>query len=236
MAIHRKSQDRGFFDHGWLKTYHSFSFADYHDTRFMGFRSLQVINEDFIAPGQGFGMHGHRDMEIITYVISGELQHKDTLGHSTVIRPGEIQRMSAGKGIRHSEFNPSSTSPVHLLQIWILPESEGEEPSYAQQPIEVSEESLSLICSREGGAGSISLNQDVDIFAGHWSKANTATFFLRDGRNLWLQVISGDLSLIGFDLKAGDGLGLYNNSEEAEEQEIDLISSSGCHFLLFDLP
>jgi len=161
----RKSLDRGHFNHGWLDTYHSFSFADYHDDRHMGFGPLRVINEDRVAAGGGFPTHGHRDMEIITYVISGALAHKDTLGNSTAITPGEVQRMSAGTGIRHSEFNHSAGEPVHLLQIWILPDQEALPPSYDQKRFDFSKaRSLTLLASKTGREGSVSISQEVDLY------------------------------------------------------------------------
>src|SRR3954468_4378211 len=166
MFIIRKSADRGHFDHGWLDTYHTFSFADYYDPANMGFRSLRVMNEDRVAPGGGFGMHGHRDMEIVTCVLSGALEHKDSLGHGEVLRPGEFQHRTAGRGIRHSEFNPSASEPVHLYQIWLLPERAGLTPSYEQKAFAESEkrDRWRLVASPDGGDGSLTIRQDARLY------------------------------------------------------------------------
>src|SRR6266550_4570151 len=173
----RKSSDRGHFDHGWLNTYHTFSFADYYDPAHMGFRSLRVINEDRVAPGAGFGMHGHRDMEIVTCVLSGALEHKDSLGHGEVLRPGEFQHMSAGRGIRHSEFNPSATEPVHLYQIWLLPRESGLEPSYAQKAFDPAHRTgrWQLVASPNGADGSLKIQQDARIYLANIAPPNELT-------------------------------------------------------------
>ncbi|MGE3624188.1 MAG: pirin family protein [Bdellovibrionales bacterium] len=205
--ILRPSDERGTGGADWLDSKFSFSFADYHDPDHMGFHDLRVINEDVIAPGGGFPMHGHRDMEIITYVMKGALAHKDSLGTGATIRPGEIQRMSAGSGIRHSEFNASDTEPVHLLQIWIMPEKRGGPPSYAQQKIDAAAVTgqFGLIASRDGRDGSISLQQDADLWLAKLAKGQNAAFTLRPGRGAWLQVARGTVAVDGQPLSAGDG-------------------------------
>lgn len=228
----RRSGERGHANHGWLDSYHTFSFADYHDPEFMGFRVLRVINEDYIEGGMGFATHGHSDMEIITYVVEGALQHKDTLDNSTVIKPGEVQRMSAGSGIRHSEFNKMPKERTHLLQIWILPEVRGIAPSYAQNSFEsrLGQGPFTLLVSRDGRDGSISMNQDVDLYLARWKKGESAEFQMRPGRYAWLQVVKGELRLGQTIAQAGDGLAVGN------EFALDLRANSDCEYLLFDLP
>lgn len=226
----RKSEERGHADHGWLDTYHTFSFADYYDPDFMGFRDLRVINEDRVAGDTGFPTHPHRDMEIITYVISGVLAHKDTLGNSTEIRPGEVQRMSAGTGIQHSEFNKYK-EPVHLLQIWIQPEKRGIEPGYGQKSFaaQIDKNDLTLVASRSGRDESVTINQDVDLYVGHWKAARSVDFPFRENRYAWLQLIDGELNFNHLSLKAGDGAAV------ARESVLKLNSTGPAHFLLFDL-
>src|SRR5436190_15809541 len=203
----RKAGERGHFDHGWLDTYHSFSFAGYHDPRHMGFRALRVMNEDRVAPGQGFGTHPHRDMEIVTYVLSGALEHKDSMGNGEVLRAGEFQRMSAGTGITHSEFNPSATEPVHLYQIWLFPEKKGIEPSYEQKrfPDDERHNRLRLVASRDAAEGSLLIHQDTRVFLSRVDTGNEVRHELAEGRYAWLQVLRGSVSLNGNDLHAGDG-------------------------------
>ena len=196
MITIRKSQERGHFDHGWLDTYHTFSFAGYEDRRHMGFRSLRVINEDKVAPGQGFGRHPHRDMEIITYVLSGALEHRDSLGNGEVIRPGEVQYMAAGTGIEHSEFNPSPKEAVHLIQIWIRPDQRGAKPRYEQRPFPAIGRAgqFTLLASVDGRAGSIRINQDASLFAARLDASQQATHALTAGRGAWLQVLRGKVA------------------------------------------
>jgi redox-sensitive bicupin YhaK (pirin superfamily) len=203
----RRSEERGHFDHGWLDTYHTFSFADYHDPAQMHFRALRVINEDRVAPGAGFGMHGHADMEILTWVLSGRLQHRDDLGNGSVIEPGDVQIMSAGTGIRHSEFNPSKTEPVHLLQIWILPERRGLEPRYDQLRPEGSEAEgpLRLLADPKGAPGAVRIFQDVRIWSLRPADGDSIDAPTAPGRHGWLQVSGGRVAVGEQELAAGDG-------------------------------
>ncbi len=224
----RRSNERGYADHGWLKSYHSFSFADYYDPKFMGFRDLRVINQDDIAPGGGFPTHGHRDMEIITYVTEGALRHKDSEGNSEVIRPGEIQKMSAGSGIHHSEFNESDREGVKLLQIWILPNKTRIPPGYEQKKIDWSTPGLKLIASnKKNQPQAVHLEQDVNVYASRQTESEEFTF--QKGRYYWLQVIDGELEVLNERLMAGDALGYY-----CEESTAEKLTGSA-HFLLFDL-
>jgi hypothetical protein len=227
----RKSIDRGHFNYGWLDTYHTFSFADYRDPNHMGFRSLRVINEDRVQPGQGFGTHPHRDMEILTYVIEGALEHKDSMGNGSIIRPGDVQRMTAGTGVTHSEFNPSKEAIVHLLQIWILPERKGLEPSYEQKNYPAGEKRsrLRLVASRDGREGSVSIHQDVNVYAALLESSETLTYEMAAGRHAWLQIIRGSVKCSGTDLSAGDGAAI------SEEREIPLSALGTSEVLLFDL-
>ena len=220
----RKADQRGHFDHGWLNTYHTFSFADYYDPDFMGFRSLRVINEDRVAPGAGFGTHAHRDMEIISYVLEGALAHRDSMGTGSVIRPGEVQRMSAGTGVRHSEMNASNNETVHFLQIWILPEREGIKPGYEQKAITPSE-GLQLIASHGGRDGSVTIHQDVDVFTK--VDGNPITYEFRPNRFGWLQVTRGEVEANGEKLRAGDGAAI-------EDERSVRIAGNG-EVMLFDL-
>lgn len=231
MITHRKSGDRGHFDHGWLDTYHTFSFADYFDPKHMGFRTLRVINEDTVKPGEGFGTHPHRDMEIITYVTTGALEHKDSMGNGSVIAPGEVQRMSAGTGITHSEFNPSKKERVHLLQIWILPEKRGVKPSYEQKvfPEETRRNRLRLIASKDGREGSVTIHQDASLYACFLSSGESVRHGFGPDRYGWLQVIEGEVSLDGEVLKAGDGASLSG------ESEAKMTARKDAEFLFFDL-
>jgi len=226
----RRAADRGHFDHGWLNTYHTFSFADYHDPAHMGFRTLRVINDDRVAPGQGFGEHRHRDMEIVSYVLEGALAHRDNMGNSGVIRPGDVQRMSAGTGVQHSEFNGSKTEPVHFLQIWILPETPGAPPGYEQKtfPPETRRGKLRLVGSRDGRDGSLTVRQDVAIYASVLEAGKKVRHALVPGRHAWLQVAAGALEFNGNRLEEGDG------ATVTDEDELD-IAGKGAEFLLFDL-
>ena len=203
----RRSADRGTGDHGWLLSRHTFSFADYYDPEHMGFGPLRVINEDRVAPGEGFGTHGHRDMEIISYVLEGALEHRDSIGTGSIIRPGDVQIMSAGTGIRHSEFNPSKTEPVHFLQIWIEPDRDGIAPRYDQKTFPESEKQgrLRLVGSADGRDGSIIIHQDVGLFAGILDAGQQVRHDLRTARRAWLQVARGSVEANGQRLDAGDG-------------------------------
>ncbi|MDQ3712779.1 MAG: pirin family protein [Acidobacteriota bacterium] len=228
----RRSDERGGGNCGWLDTKYTFSFNTYHDPKFMGFRNLRVINEDWIAANQGFGTHGHADMEIITFVMSGELAHKDSSGGSEVLRPHEVQRMTAGTGIRHSEFNPSPTEKVHLYQIWILPEANGLEPSYEQTYFapEDKKGKLKLVASRGGNDGSVKINQDVAVYSSILASGETVSHRLKENRHAWLQVFKGSLDLNGKTLSASDGAAI-------SDEEILQIKSleDETEFLLFDL-
>lgn len=229
----RRAKERGHANHGWLDTYHTFSFADYYDPRFMGFRSLRVINEDWVKPGYGFPTHPHRDMEIITYVLEGSLEHKDSMGTGSVIRPGEVQKMSAGTGVRHSEFNHSDKEPVHLYQIWIMPEREGIKPMYEQKTIPAEERTgrLRLIASPNGnGNGAVKLYQDAELFTTELAAGEFVEHQLTPGRYAWVQVARGSVLLNGQELKAGDGAAV------AQETALQLAAGKdGAEALLFDL-
>lgn len=231
MITLRRAEDRGHFDHGWLNTYHTFSFADYYDPRHLGFRTLRVINEDRVKPGEGFGTHPHKDMEIVTYVLSGALEHKDSMGNGSVIARGEIQRMSAGTGITHSEFNPSKTDPVHFLQIWILPASSGLKPSYEQKaiPQETLRERLRLIASRDGREGSLTIHQDASVYASRLSSGNGVGHKFGPGRYGWLQVVEGEIAVDGEVLHPGDGAAFSG------ESEAKITAKADSEFIFFDL-
>ncbi|MBP6218384.1 MAG: pirin family protein [Oligoflexales bacterium] len=231
MITIRKSEDRGHFDHDWLKTYHTFSFSAYRDEAYMGFRTLRVINEDIVLPKQGFGRHSHQDMEIITYPISGELTHQDSMGNGSTVSSGEIQYMSAGTGVKHSEFNHSDKE-LHLLQIWILPDRRGYTPSYHQQKISEDEKKnrLHLMVSSTGESGSISIHQDVKIFASTLEPEMKIDYKPEQARHIWLQIIRGSLIVNSFSLEAGDGAAV------SDESHLDMLGGkSGVEFLLFDL-
>lgn len=227
----RPANERGHANHGWLDTYHTFSFASYQDRDHMGFRALRVINEDRVAPGMGFGTHPHADMEIITIVLEGELSHKDSMGNASTIRPGEIQRMSAGTGVEHSEFNSSDQKAVHLLQIWILPSQKGIEPSYEQKPFSMKDKKnhFKLVASPDGREGSVTVHQDVKLYDCDLENKKQVTYPLAKGRGAWVQVKKGQLQLNGVLLKEGDGAAIENESLLQFEAQKD----SG--FLLFDL-
>jgi len=230
MITLRKAEDRGHADYGWLDTWYSFSFADYHDPRHMGFRSLRVINDDTVAGGGGFDLHPHRDMEIITYVLRGALQHRDSLGNTAVMKAGDVQRISAGTGIRHSEFNYSPIEPVHLLQMWILPDERGVKPDYAERSYAVAEAGkLHLIASKSGRAGSVKIHQDADVFVAKLSQESRLEHGLRPGRYAWVQVAEGELTLNGQALKAGDGAAV------SEEASLILASTGPAQAVVFDL-
>lgn len=228
MITIRKAAERGHADHGWLDTWHSFSFADYHDPEWMGFRSLRVLNDDRVAAGQGFDMHPHRDMEIVTIVFEGALQHKDSMGNESIIRPGEVQRMTAGTGVVHSEFNPSEKDGVHLYQIWILPERKGLKPGYDQKEFSA-RKGLTLVASRDGRDGSLRIHQDASLWRGALEKGGALTHEVPAGRHGWLQVARGSLTLNGKKLEAGDGAALSG------KESIELKGVAPSEFILFDL-
>ncbi|HVE71746.1 MAG TPA: pirin family protein [Thermoanaerobaculia bacterium] len=229
MITIRRAEERGHADHGWLDTYHTFSFADYYDPEHMGFRALRVINEDRVAPGRGFGTHGHRDMEIISYVLEGALAHSDSMGTDGVIRPGEVQRMSAGSGVMHSEMNGSDSEGVHFLQIWIMPEQRSIAPSYEQKAIDDDQRrgALHLIAGREAGNGAVKIHQDVRLYTALLD-GQTVTHDFAEGRYGWVQVARGEAEVNGQRLKAGDGAAI------ADEPSVTL-TGTGAEVLLFDL-
>jgi quercetin 2,3-dioxygenase len=232
MITIRPQDQRGVAKFNWLDSKHSFSFGNYYDPQHMGFASLRVINEDKIIPAEGFGTHGHQDMEIITCVLSGELEHRDSMGNGSVIRPGDVQRMSAGTGVRHSEFNASATEPVHLLQIWIMPEERGLEPSYEEKNFssEIKQGKLTLIGSQDGRDNSVTIHQDVNLYLGSLTKSDRFTYQIKDNRAIWLQVATGEVKLNERLLQAGDGAAITNETEIA-------IAGHGLDskILLFDL-
>ena len=227
----RKAGDRGHFDHGWLDTYHTFSFADYQDASHMGFRKLRVINEDVVAPGMGFPTHSHRDMEIITYVLSGAVEHKDSMGNAGVIRPGDVQRMSAGKGVTHSEFNSSKKEPLHLLQIWIYPEKNDQPPSYEQKSFADSQKQgkFTLVVSPDSASGSVAVHQDVRLLTAVLKAGKEAEVPLKAGRHAWVQVARGAVTLNGKDLGQSDGAAV------SDEKELKFKANKDSEILLFDL-
>ncbi len=227
----RRSEERGGGDFGWLKTQHSFSFDTYHDPRFMGFRSLRVINEDWVQAGHGFPMHPHRDMEIITYVLDGALEHKDSMGNGSTIRPGDGQRMSAGTGVRHSEANSSKSDAAHLLQIWILPERRGHEPGYEQKAFPEAEKrgKLRLIASPDGTDGSVTIHQDAKLYVSLLQPGQEVEHELGKGRYAWLQVAKGAVELNGQSLNQGDGAAV------SDEQRLTVKGTADAEVLLFDL-
>ena len=227
----RRSKERGHANHGWLDTHYTFSFSDYQDPRFMGFRDLRVINEDYIEADQGFPKHGHRDMEIITYVISGEISHRDSMGNGETLRPDEVQRMTAGTGVLHSEFS-SPTEKTHLLQIWILPEKDRLEPGYEQKafPRDEKRGKLRLVASKGGDDGSVHINQDVQLYASVLGEGKSVSHEIANGRHAWVQVISGAVDANGHTLEAGDGAAI------SEENLLKLTAHEDeTEFLLFDL-
>lgn len=231
MIVLRKNAERGYFDHGWLKTYHSFSFADYFDREYMSYGSLRVINEDFVQAGKGFGTHPHRDMEIITYILDGQLAHKDSMGNGSVIKRGDVQRMSAGTGVTHSEYNASQMEAVHLLQIWILPASNGIKPGYEQKYFSDAEKTgkLRLVVSPDGRDGSVTIHQDAYMYAGLLGQGKELSHTLASGRRVYLQLARGALTLNNKRLEAGDG------AKVTGEKTITLIASENSELLLFDL-
>jgi quercetin 2,3-dioxygenase len=231
MITLRRAADRGHFNHGWLDTYHTFSFSSYYDPDHMGFRALRVINDDRVDAGNGFPTHPHRDMEIITYVLEGALEHKDSMGTGSIIRPGDVQRMSAGTGVTHSEFNPSKKDPVHLLQIWILPGQTGSRPSYEQKAFSDEEKrgKLRLIASMDGRDGSVTVHQDVALYATKLDAGESVEHELKPERHAWLHVARGSVALNGQTLSAGDGAAV------SSETKLVLTASGPAEALLFDL-
>lgn len=227
----RRSQERGHADHGWLNSFHSFSFADYHDPRHMGFGPLRVINEDRVQPGQGFGTHGHRDMEIISYVLEGGLAHKDSMGNGSVIRPGDVQRMSAGTGVTHSEFNASDRDAVHFLQIWIEPAVRGVKPSYEEKKFDDASKRgrLRLIASPDGREGSVTIHQDAFLYAALLDGAENAQFEQKAGRKTYVHVVKGAVEVDGNPLSAGDAIKISG------EKTLRIANARSAEVLLFDL-
>jgi quercetin 2,3-dioxygenase len=231
MITLRESRQRGHFDHGWLNTYHSFSFDQYYDPRYMGFRTLRVINEDFVAAGRGFPTHGHRDMEIITYILEGALQHQDSMGNGSIIRPGDVQRMTAGTGVKHSEKNPSSEESVHLLQIWILPDTLNLEPGYEQKAFAEDERrgQLRLIASNDGRDGSVTVHQDVSVFASILGAGESRKYDMDEARYGWIQVARGEIEVNGQRASQGDG------AIAMGESSLEIVGQEPSEILLFDL-
>lgn len=227
----RRGKDRGHANHGWLDSHHTFSFANYYDPEHMGFRSLRVINDDRVTGGAGFPTHGHRDMEIISYVVEGGLEHRDSMGNGSVIRPGDVQRMTAGTGVTHSEFNASKSAPLRFLQIWIIPGRRGLEPGYEQKHFESSERTnrLRLVASGDGRDGSVTVHQDVAIYASTLEAGQSLEYTVVDGRHAWLQVVNGRLNVAGHALEEGDGLSL------SQSGLLDVRADRDAELLLFDL-
>jgi hypothetical protein len=232
MIAVRRASERGQGQYGWLDTRHTFSFNNYHDPRHTSFRVLRVMNEDWIAPGQGFGTHGHRDMEIVTYVLEGALAHKDSLGNGSVLRPGEFQRMTAGTGIEHSEFNPSESEPVHLYQIWLFPKSRGLAPSYDQRAFadDQRQGKLRVVASPDGRDGSLTIHQDAEVFLTTLDVGNQVTHQLAPGRHAWIQVLRGAVTLQNVSLSAGDGAAVSDDSL------VTLVAAQSSEVMVFDLP
>jgi quercetin 2,3-dioxygenase len=233
MLTVRKSNERGHADHGWLDSHHTFSFANYHDPKHMGYRSLRVINEDRVAEGRGFGAHAHRDMEILSYVLKGKLAHKDSMGHVEVLGPNEIQKMSAGSGVVHSEFNGSETEPVHFLQIWIEPKSRGTTPSYEQLKFEAEEklDRFKLLASPTQTSGAATINQDTKVSVAELTPGKQITYPLSDKRHAWLHVIHGEVTVNGKSLKTGDAVA----ADDEQALEVSAQGSTNSEVLLFDL-
>lgn len=235
MMTIRPANERGRASFGWLDSRHSFSFGHYHDPEHMGFGPLRVINEDRVTPGQGFGRHGHSDMEIISYVLDGALEHKDSIGTGSIIRPGDVQRMSAGTGVEHSEYNASATDPVHFLQIWIVPEKTGLEPGYEQKSFADGDKRgrLRLVGSRDGRDGSVTIHQDVDLYAALLADGEAVSHELAPGRRGWLQVARGAVELNGQPLGAGDGVAVA--AESAAPYGLEIAGGNEAEILLFDM-
>jgi len=231
MITLRRANERGHANHGWLNTYHTFSFSSYRDPKHVHFRALRVMNEDFVQPGEGFGTHPHDNMEIVTYVLEGALEHKDSMGNGEVLRPGEFQRMSAGTGITHSEFNPSATETVHLYQIWLFPERKGIEPSYEQKRYDEKERhnQLRLVASRDAAEGSLLIHQDAQIYLSSLDDGKQVEHALAPGRHAWLQVLRGGVTLNGQELATGDGAAV------SDEERLAIAGRGSAEVMLFDL-
>jgi len=230
MMTIRKANERGHADHGWLNSYHTFSFAGYHDPQWMGFRDLRVINDDTVAAGAGFGQHPHRDMEIISYVLAGELEHRDSMGNGRIIRPGEFQYMAAGTGVVHSEYNPSKQNPVHFLQIWIQPDKSGARPAYGEKAYpQATPGRLNLVASKSGREGSLRINQDADLWLAKFSNGETVTHELKPKRHAWVQVAEGNVTLNGQPLNGGDAAAVSG------ESKLELVGKGKAQVLVFDL-
>ena len=230
MMVIRKSNERGHAEHGWLDSYHTFSFADYYDPQWMGFRDLRVINDDLIMPGMGFGTHPHRDMEIISYVLAGALQHRDSMGNGRVIKPGEFQYMAAGTGVEHSEFNPSKTEATRLLQIWILPDTKGVKPRYAERNFAKAETGkLHLIASKTARDGSMEIHQDADLLLGKLEAGQSVVHSLAKNRHAWVHVAEGEVSINDTKLTGGDAIGV------SDESVLNISAVKPSQLLLFDL-
>ena len=231
MITLRKAKERGHANHGWLDSYHTFSFASYYDPNYMGFRSLRVINEDRVHPTKGFAPHSHRDMEIITYILEGALEHKDSMGNSSVINPGEVQIMSAGTGVTHSEYNPSDSQGVHFLQIWILPDTQSLQPSYQQKMYDASKKQgkLCLIASPDGREDSVTIHQDVNLYATVLASGDKISYDIKPNRHVWLQITQGEINLNGELLTAGDAAAI------SAEKQLEILAIQSGEMLLFDL-
>ena len=227
----RRSEERGQTDWGWLDSRHTFSFGEYHDPDHMGFRALRVINDDRVKGGAGFGTHGHRDMEILSYVLEGALAHRDSMGTGSVIRPGEIQMMRAGTGVTHSEFNHSKTEPLHFLQIWIFPDTNGLAPAYDQRPVDQdgARHSFAPLASKDGRNGSLRIHQDIELFLARIEPGGNRTYSLRGGRHAWIHVARGSVDINGIELTTGDGLAV------SEEKALNITGRTAAELLLFDL-
>jgi quercetin 2,3-dioxygenase len=230
MKMIRRANERGHAEHGWLDSYHTFSFANYYDPKWMGFRALRVINDDLVMPAMGFGTHPHRDMEIITYVLSGALEHKDSMGNGRVIRPGEVQYMAAGSGVQHSEFNPSKTEAAHFLQIWIEPEKKGLKPRYAEKSLnDAPKGRFNLAVSRAGGEGGVTINQDTDLYLARLEPGDETSHLLKPGRHAWVHIAEGEVTVNNEVLKAGDAMAL------SDETQVRAVANKPSQVLLFDL-
>jgi redox-sensitive bicupin YhaK (pirin superfamily) len=226
----RKANDRGHAEHGWLDSYHTFSFADYHDPRWMGFRDLRVINDDTVAAGMGFGKHPHRDMEIISYVLSGQLKHEDSMGNGRVIKPGDFQYMAAGTGVVHSEYNPSPNESAHFLQIWIMPDQTGAKPAYGEKAYsDAAPGKLNLVASKTGRDGSLGINQDADLWLAKFAANEKVALELRPNRHAWVHVAEGNVTLNGQALSAGDAAAVTG------ESKLELVGNGNAQVLVFDL-
>lgn len=227
----RRAADRGHFDHGWLDTHHTFSFSRYVDREHTRFRSLRVMNEDVVQPGQGFGTHPHENMEIVTYVLTGALEHRDSMGNGEVLRPGEFQRMTAGTGITHSEFNPSDSEPVHLYQIWLFPERNGLEPSYEQKAFDKAgrQNQLQLVASQDAAEGSLLIHQDARIYLGNLDEGAVVEHVVESDRHVWLQVLRGTVDVNGESLQTSDGVAI------SDEAAVSITGTSAAEIMLFDL-